>query len=129
MTWGATSGIGMRNPDGLKITAHALELALLAYECTRNFPESERFGLSSQMRRAAVSVGSNIVEGCGRSTDAQLIQFLGIACGSASELEFQARLAVRLGYGRADDLHRLERLARDQRQMTLGFARWVRRSS
>ena len=119
----------MRNSDGLKITAHALELALLVYECTRSFPESERFGLTSQMRRAAVSVGSNITEGCGRASDAQLIQFLGIACGSASELEFQARLALRLGLGDPADLQRLLDFASEQRRMTLGFARWLRRNS
>ncbi len=93
------------------------------------FSAVERFGLSSQMRRAAVSVGSNIAEGCGRETDGQLIQFLGIACGSASELQFQARLAARLGYGKAEELHRLEQLAREQRRMTHAFARWLRRSS
>src|SRR2546430_37654 len=80
----------MGNLDTLKIADHALELAVLTYSITDAFPGSERFGLSDQMRRASVSVGSNIAEGIGRWTNPQLLHSLEISCGSASELEFLA---------------------------------------
>ena len=68
----------------------------MVYELTRTLPVEERFGLSSQMRRAAVSVGSNIAEGCGRGGNVEFARFLRIAISSASELEFQLGLAKRL---------------------------------
>ena len=119
----------MRNPNSLKIMSHALDLACFTYEVTRVFPREERFGLTSQMRRCSVSVGSNIAEGCGRWTDPQLLHFLEMSCGSTSELEFQARLAQQLGFGETRLLLRLEELAGEQRRMNVGFANWVRRSS
>jgi four helix bundle protein len=70
----------------------ALRVAELTYEVTRRFPAAERQGLVPQMRRAAVSIGSNISEGCGRSSEKQFASFLQIAMGSACELEFQCRL-------------------------------------
>jgi four helix bundle protein len=91
----------MRDPNRLRVTEAALQVAELTYALTRRFPLDERAGLSLQMRRAAVSIGSNIAEGCGRSTDKQFLSFLQIAMGSACELEFQCRLALRVGF--ADD--------------------------
>jgi four helix bundle protein len=70
-------------------------VAEATYRVTREFPPDERWGLVSQMRRAAVSIGSNIAEGCGRSTNPQFVAFLQIAMGSASELEYQTRLSLR----------------------------------
>ena len=74
-------------------------LAEITYEVTRGFPVDERFGLVSQMRRAAVSVGSNIAEGCSRSTDRAFASFIDIALGSVMELDYQARIALRLNFG------------------------------
>ena len=91
----------MRDPNRLRVTEAALQVVELTYRLTRRFPSDEREGLSLQMRRAAVSIGSNITEGCGRSTDRQFLSFLQIAMGSACELEFQCRLALRVGI--ADD--------------------------
>jgi four helix bundle protein len=79
-------------------------LAILTYRLTEHFPQSERFGLVSQMRRAAVSVVSNIAEGAGRGTDAQLANFLRIARGSVHELEAQALLAVDLGFTKGEGI-------------------------
>jgi four helix bundle protein len=93
----------MQNPENLKVTREAMTLAVLTYRFTDGFPAAERFGLSAQMRRAAVSVGSNIAEGCGRGGNAALSAFLQVAMGSASELGFQIRLSAELKVGLAKD--------------------------
>lgn len=71
--------------------SHRLTLAV--YKVTRSFPSDERFGLTSQMRRAAASIPANIAEGCGRYTEADLARFMQISMGSASELEYHLLLA------------------------------------
>lgn len=76
--------------------AHAL--AVTVYQATSRFPSSELYGLTSQMRRASVSIPSNISEGCGRGSSAELCRFLSISLGSASELEYQVLLAKDLGF-------------------------------
>ena len=88
----------MREANKLRVVQAALDVAELTYVITRQFPGDERSGLMLQMRRAAVSIGSNIAEGCGRPTEKQFLACLGIASGSASELEFQCRVVERLKY-------------------------------
>ena len=80
----------------LDVWKKAMELAEAVYCVTVDFPENEKFGLTSQLRRAAVSVPSNIAEGAGRAGRGDFIRFLSIARGSLSELETQITLAVRL---------------------------------
>jgi len=75
--------------------AHALTLSI--YNITTVFPKSEAFGITSQMRRAAFSIPANVAEGCGRGTNRELRQFLYIAVGSASELDYYLLLARDLG--------------------------------
>ena len=87
----------MQNAENLHVTAEARTLARVVYACTSEFPSDERFGLATQMRRAAVSVGSNIYEGCGREGNRELARYLQIAYGSISELQYQAMLAEDLG--------------------------------
>jgi four helix bundle protein len=74
------------------------QLALIVYRETRLFPREETFNLTSQMRKAAVSIPSNIVEGCARHTEPEYLRFLDTAYGSTRELEYQISLATRLGY-------------------------------
>ena len=97
----------MRDHKKLRAFELADELAVLVYQQTAGFPREEVFGLSSQMRRAAVSVASNIVEGCARNSLADYIRFLDMAYGSVRELEYQISRAHRLGYLKnADGLSR-----------------------
>ena len=91
----------MQNPDNLRVSRDADDLADLVYDYTAAFPRDERFGLTSQMRRAALSVGSNIFVGCGRQSNKALVAFLYNAHGSAGELVFQTRFATRRRYGDA----------------------------
>ena len=79
-----------------------MKLVEVVYRDTSRFPKDELFGLVTQVRRAAVSVPSNIAEGAARNSSRELAQFLGIACGSLAELETQIELAIRLGYLQAD---------------------------
>ncbi len=88
----------------------AMDLAQQVYEVTRTFPRQEIYGLTSQMRRAAVSIPSNIAEGSGRATRADYLHFLRIAKGSLRELETQIELAQRIGLMEADSEHRLQTL-------------------
>ena len=88
----------MRDHTKLRAFDLADELAVLVYKVTSRFPKSEMYGLTSQMRRAAVSVPSNIVEGCARESHIEYLRFLEIAFGSLRELDYQFSLAKRLGY-------------------------------
>ena len=85
--------------------AHALTLAI--YRVTAGFPTEERYGLTSQLRRAALSIPTNIAEGCGRNTDAEFNRFLEIAMGSSSEVEYLLLLSRDLNYLNSDTFERL----------------------
>jgi len=88
----------MQDYRKLKVWQKAHELALAVYEASARFPREEVYALTSQIRRAAASVPSNIVEGCGRGSNAELMRFLYIALGSANEVEYQLLLARDLGF-------------------------------
>ena len=88
----------MRDHTKLKVFELADEVALLIYQITARFPKEEMYGLTSQMRRAAVSVPSNIVEGCARASQTDYLRFLTIAFGSLRELHYQLNLSSRLGF-------------------------------
>ncbi|HYT03466.1 MAG TPA: four helix bundle protein [Gemmatimonadales bacterium] len=86
----------MQDFRNLKVWSKAHSLTLAAYRGTRSFPKSERYGLTSQIRRSAASVCANIAEGCGRGGKMEFARFLRIAAGSASELEYHLILATDL---------------------------------
>jgi len=113
----------------LLVWQRALDLAELTYRVTQHFPQEERFGLSAQMRRAAVSVLSNVAEGAARRTRREFLQFLHVARGSLAELEAQSILASRLRF--SIDSEQLEAATRSVGQLLTGLiskiARDVRR--
>lgn len=86
------------NHKNLEVWKKSMDLVEVVYALTLMFPDTEKFGLTNQMRRAVVSIPSNIAEGAARKSDKELIQFLHIALGSLAELETQYLIAVRLKY-------------------------------
>lgn len=88
----------MQDFRNLRVWHSALELAVTTYVVTKRLPSSEIYGLTTQMRRAAISVSSNIAEACGRDSSAEFARFLQYAIGSVSELLSQAYVAQRLGF-------------------------------
>ena len=100
----STSPQPIRDYKDLHVWQKGMELAKQVYLLTNRFPSEEKFGLVSQMRRAAVSVPSNIAEGQARNTTGEFVQFLSHAEGSAAELDTQLRLSIALGYCVVADL-------------------------
>lgn len=88
----------MHNFKELKVWKAGIELCKIVFELTKGFPGEEKFGLTSQMTRCAVSIPSNIAEGCGRKSNKELYQFLNIALGSSFELETQVIIAREFNY-------------------------------
>lgn len=93
----------MHNYQDLKVWQKAIEVAQKIYELTLPFPSQEKFGLTSQIRRSAVSIASNIAEGAGRNTDKDFVNFISIAAGSAFELETQLIIAMKVNFLTNDD--------------------------
>src|SRR5688572_31917351 len=93
-----------RNHERLEAFQLADHLTILVYRATAEFPREERFGLTSQLRRASVSVATNIVEGCARQTQRDYAHFLNIAAASAAEVRYLLSLATRLHFGLTEQL-------------------------
>lgn len=88
----------VKSHKDLKVWKESMELVVLIYAATKEFPKDELYGLTSQIRRAAISIPSNIAEGAGRNGSKEFIRFLYIALGSLSELETQLEIAIKLNY-------------------------------
>ena len=86
------------NHKDLEVWKKSMDLVESIYQLTNDFPDSEKFGLTNQIRRAVVSIPSNIAEGAGRKSDKELIQFVHIAIGSLAEVETQYLISLRLNY-------------------------------
>ena len=116
----------MRDHSKLRAFAMADEVAVLVYQVTAGFPKEEMYGLASQMRRAAVSVPSNIVEGCARDSHADYLRFLHMAFGSLRELRYQVGLASRLNFLSAQDLALIEPKIIETEKVLNGLIRSLR---
>ena len=107
----------MEDFKDLKVWTKAHELTLLVYHLTGAFPREEIYGLTSQLRRAASSIGANLAEGCGRRSDGEMRRFLQIARGSASELEYHLLLARDLHMLDADEAKNAEQKVLEVQRM------------
>jgi four helix bundle protein len=87
----------MRNYKDLLVWEKAHRLTLAVYKATQSFPEDERFGLTSQIRRASASIPANLAEGCGRRSDGEMARYIQIAMGSGAELSYHFLLSKDLG--------------------------------
>lgn len=106
--------------------AHALTLSV--YQQTRTFPKEELYGLTSQIRRSAASIGANIAEGCGRRSDPEMRRFVQIARGSASELEYHLLLARDLGLLAPDEFKILQSGILEVQRMLAALVQCLERS-
>ena len=111
----------MFNFEKLDAWKKAVELADRVYLFTRTFPADERFGLTNQLRRAAVSISSNLAEGCSRSSKQDFARFVEIAAGSAFEVASQAIIARNQGYLSEADFHSIRNSALEITRMLSGL--------
>jgi four helix bundle protein len=107
--------------EKLEVWHKAIQFAQLIYEVTKTFPADERFGLTNQMRRAAVSVSSNIAEGTSRTTSKDKSRFVEIAYGSLLEVVSQAHIAEAQSMLTVDEFARVQHLADDTARMLSGL--------
>ena len=118
----------IRSYRDLEAWKRAIALVVEAYRVSEQFPRHERFGLTSQLRRAAVSVPSNIAEGHSRRTRQAYINHLNIALGSLSEFETQLILSVHLGFVREDQVEVLACVTREAGQLVMALVHALERS-
>ena len=110
----------------LVVWQRAMQLCLTIYALTSRFPTSEQFGLTNQLRRASVSIASNIAEGYGRSTKGEYVLFLGHARGSNCEVQTQLLISKALGFGSNDLLDKAEELSQEVSRMLVSIMRKLR---
>lgn len=110
----------------LLVWQRAMQLTVAVYAFPSRFPSDERFGLTNQLRRASVSVASNIAEGYGRSTTGGHLQFLGMARGSNSEVQTQIEIAERINFGNAEERATANNLADEVGHMLVSMMKKLR---
>lgn len=118
-----------RDFRNIKAWKNADDLATLIYSVTKTFPKEELYGLTSQIRRAAVSIPANIAEGAARKNTKEYLQFLYIAQGSASELEYLLHLSKRTGYLKDSEYDKLEDLREQTAKMLYGLISYIEKES
>jgi four helix bundle protein len=118
-----------RNFRTIKAWERSHQLTLAVYRVTAEFPRDERFGLASQLRRACSSIPTNIAEGAGRTSEAELARFIDMATGSASEVEYQLLLSQDLGYLPRGQYQSLASEVIEIRKMLLAFNKKLRQTS
>jgi four helix bundle protein len=117
----------IRSHRDLNVWQLGMDIAEQIYALTQSFPSEEKFGLTSQLRRAAASVPANIAEGNARDSTKDYLRFLAIAVGSLAEMETFLELAVRLRYGSREQIDKLEQLLSEERRMLRGLQRSLRK--
>lgn len=118
----------MQDYRSLKVWEKAHQLVLNVYKATASFPREELFGLVSQLRRAAVSIPTNIAEGSGRGSKADFSRFLQISFGSASELEYEFMLSKDLGYISENSFQEIVPLIEEVKKMLGGLLKSIKRT-
>jgi four helix bundle protein len=113
------------NHKDLDVWKKGMELVEMVYTITTNFPDSERYGLTAQMRRAAVSIPSNIAEGAARKSNKEFLQFISIALGSLAELETQYFISLNLNFTVKDQ--KVFDLLADEKHLLLGFRNHIKK--
>ena len=111
----------MRNFRELKVWEKSHHLTMAVYKATAKFPRDEMYGLTSQIRRSSASIPANIAEGCGRNGDAELVRFLQMAMGSASELEYHVLLTHDLELFSTPEYEQLARETTEVKRMLTSF--------
>ena len=109
----------------LKVWKKALELSIQVYHLTASFPREELYGLTSQMRRASVSIASNIAEGSARGTRREFRQFVKLSAGSNCELQTQLMIARELGFGNRDAAVRIDQLSNEVGRMLTALSKYL----
>lgn len=118
----------MRPHENLEVWKKSIEVVLTVYKVTESFPKEEKFGLTSQLRRAAVSISANIAEGAARTSRKEFCHFLSNAQGSASEVETELLIAHRLGYVPSGKYNPLRDSIDEIGRMITGLSQQLRRS-
>ncbi len=116
----------MQNFKDLIVWKKAHENALLVYNSTKGFPKDELFGITSQIRRAAVSIPTNVAEGCGKFTKKDFANFLQIAFGSAQEVEYLSLLSFELDYFNKIQFQKIESTNNEVKAMLISLIKKVR---
>ena len=116
----------MRDYKKIDVWERSHKFVMDIYTLTEQFPTDEKFGIISQLRRAALSVPTNIAEGCGRSTETELARFMDIASGSASEADYLLYLAMELKYIKQDEYDTASNELTEIRKMISGYIKTVR---
>ena len=111
----------MKDFKNLKVWQKGIKLVVDVYKTSKNFPREEVYGLTSQMRRSAISIPSNIAEGSGRSSDKELHRFLDISLGSSFELETQIIIARELEFLSREDFSDLTKKVQEEQKMITGL--------
>jgi len=116
----------MQNYKDLIVWKKAHENALMIYDHTRGFPKEEQFGITSQIRRASVSIPTNIAEGCGKSTKKDFANYLQIAFGSTQEVEYLLLLSLELGYFDKIQYEKINSMTNEVKAMLISLLKKVR---
>jgi four helix bundle protein len=117
----------IKNYRDLTVWQKGIDIARSVYQVTKGFPADERFGLTSQLRRAAASVPANIAEGHARSSTKDYLRFIAISIGSLAETATFIELAGRLNYGNLEELRKIFEMTTEERRMLRALQKSLRR--